>query len=135
MFRYNTIVVARDTKQRSIQGGGAIGSYLFSKSRFFRVKGIYFVVRICDKFLDPPLTQKRRLPYYFITLYWWRLKLDTSLNFAFPVTLYMMQKSNDNAKGLELNTGSRIGVSAPPGGVRRKSRKCQTRFREVIQNE
>ena len=44
------------------------GSYFFPKSRFFHVKGIYFVVRICDKqgrnwlssapfskFLDPPL--------------------------------------------------------------------------------
>jgi len=26
-----------------------IGSYFFQKPRFFRVKGIYFVARICDK--------------------------------------------------------------------------------------
>jgi len=58
--------------QRRIQVGVAapIGSYFLPKSRFFRVKGICFVVRICDnedgadklssaspfsKFLDPPL--------------------------------------------------------------------------------
>jgi len=60
---YSVIVDAQTyivhiTMQRSVAdlgrrggGGGAppIGSYLYSKSRFFPCKGIYFVVRICDK--------------------------------------------------------------------------------------
>jgi len=50
-------------------------AHIFSNSRFFRVKGIYFVVRICDKrgrnwyivfrppskFLDPPLYYRLQL--------------------------------------------------------------------------
>jgi len=50
--KYAVIYAHRRASDGFKEGGGGrppVGSYFFQKAAFFRVKGVYFVVRICDK--------------------------------------------------------------------------------------